>query len=65
MSCLKYAIDGKCCQCKEQVTEKIPGYSELQEVETRSGTHYVCDDCLERMKEKYEAGELDIFEIKD
>lgn len=67
MGCLDHAIDGKCClpSCREKVTNETPGYlsDALTKIETRTGTHYVCDDCLEEQREKYENGDLDIFEV--
>lgn len=68
MGCLSYAIDGKCClpSCRKQVAEEGHGHlsDAITEIETRSGTHYVCDECLEEYREKYEQGEIDIFEVK-
>jgi len=67
MSCLDYAIDGKCClvSCREKVTDETPGYlsDALTKVETRSGTHYVCNSCLSELEEQYENGEIDVFTI--
>ena len=37
----------------------------LTKIETRSGTHYVCTEFLGKYREKYERGEIDIFEIVD
>lgn len=67
MSCISYAIDGQCCMCYSDVDGDYVGAKTdaLTEVETRSGTHYLCDECFEKHKKKYEDGEMDIFNVVD
>lgn len=67
MSCISKAIDGQCCLCYEDVDGDYVGErtDALTEVETRSGKHYLCDDCFEDKKEAYENGEIDMFKVVD
>jgi hypothetical protein len=68
MSCFKWnTLNGICCGCEEQIVpedEASPHLSDdLTEVETRSGSHYMCDGCIEDFRQKYEQGEIDIFDV--
>ena len=62
MGCISsFAVDGKCCLCYDKVAD---GQLGLTVIETRSGEHYVCQDCKENAEQKYESGDIDIFEVK-
>lgn len=47
--CFHKHLDGRCClpSCSNE-----PGRWELNTVETRSGRHYFCDECMEDKEDK-------------
>jgi hypothetical protein len=66
MSCLDYALNGKCCICYEKVEGgESPHLNDgITKMWTRSGVHYACQSCVEKYREKKERGEIDVFEVE-